>query len=465
MNRQMIVGVDMSHVHDDGRWANPGSWEGYSYYADVRFWEDVARICERGGMDFVFFGDDASTPDTYGADFAEAVRWGIRWPRHDMLTMVPLMARVTRNLGFGLTMSTSYLPPFYVARFLASLDHVIGGRLAWNIVTSARRNEAANYGLDSPLPHDARYERADEFVDVCRKLWASMEDGVLLADAATRQIGDPERVHFIHHRGEHFKVRGPLAVLPTPQRAPVLIAAAQSPRGMRFVAENAEFQFASRQSIESMRTHRVALDAALAQAGRRPDDVGVIWGVSVWLGEDRDDALARRRRLIDEMAPNTGRVHLSTQLGYDLSAVPDDLPLAALADEIGAAQGMLGMFEELLAVEGRSPAMSIEQLGREMLADSGLKVCGSGRDVAEQLIEIHESVPGRTGFMLHGFHTMPRDLERIASEVMPVLRAEGYHADPGAEQRTLRDALSSHVPPPRNAPGPTPRPETSAALV
>lgn len=336
----MVIGVDMSHVHDDGRWANQGSWEGYSYYADNRFWEDVARICERGGIDFVFFGDDASTPDTYGGDFAEAVRWGIRWPRHDMLTTVPLMARATRNLGFALTMSTSY--------------------------------------------------------------------------------------------------------------AQVLIAAAQSGRGMQFVAEHAEFQFAARQSVERMRSHWTALNEALTAAGRSPDDVGVIWGTSVWLGKDKDDAIRRRRRVIDAMAPNTGRVHLYTQLGYDLANVPDDTPLLALADEIGVAQGMLGMFEELLSAEGQSPSMSIDQIGREMLADSGLKVLGSPRDIAGQLIEIHEAVPGRNGFMLHGFHTMPRDLEQVASEVMPVLRAEGYAEPLATEPRTLRQMLSSHLPPTRN---------------
>ena len=108
----------------------------------------VQRIAQRGVMDMLFFGDTGGTPEDYGGNHQAAVRYGAKWPRHDMVPMIPLMAKAAAGVGFGITMSTTYHHPFHVARMFNALDHVTRGRIAWNAVTSAYKNEAANYGFE-----------------------------------------------------------------------------------------------------------------------------------------------------------------------------------------------------------------------------------------------------------------------------------------------------------------------------
>ena len=159
------LAADLSFLHTDYLWRLPGSWIGYDYYSTSEFYEDIARIAQRGVMDMLFFGDTGGTPEDYGGNHEAPVRYGAKWPRHDMAPMIPLMAKAASGVGFALTMSTTYHHPFYVARFFNALDHVTRGRIAWNAVTSAYKNEAANYGFDIMMDHDERYERAQEFLE------------------------------------------------------------------------------------------------------------------------------------------------------------------------------------------------------------------------------------------------------------------------------------------------------------
>ena len=154
------LAADLSHYHTDYLWKMPGSWTGYPYYSSPEFYEDIARMASRGIMDLLFFGDSGGTPEDYGGNHHAAVRYGAKWPRHDMMPMIPCMARVADGVGFGITMSTTYHHPFHIARVFNGLDHVTKGRIAWNAVTSRSKNEAANWGYKQMIEHDARYDRA-----------------------------------------------------------------------------------------------------------------------------------------------------------------------------------------------------------------------------------------------------------------------------------------------------------------
>src|SRR5579872_2893054 len=147
----------------------PGSWIGYPYYGTSEFYEELARVAERGIMDMLFFGDTGGTSEDYGGNHDAVVRYGAKWPRHDMTPMIPLMAKAAPGVGFALTLSTTYHHPFHCARLFNALDHVTRGRIAWNAVTSAYKNEAANYGFDEMMDHDERYVRAQEFLEVAFK--------------------------------------------------------------------------------------------------------------------------------------------------------------------------------------------------------------------------------------------------------------------------------------------------------
>jgi alkanesulfonate monooxygenase SsuD/methylene tetrahydromethanopterin reductase-like flavin-dependent oxidoreductase (luciferase family) len=190
------LAADLSFLHTDFLWRVAGSWEGYPYYGAPDFYEDVARIASRGVMDLLFFGDTGGTPEDYGGSHDAVLHYGTKWPRHDMTPMIPCMARAAPGVGFGLTMSTTYHHPFHVARIFNALDHVTGGRIAWNAVTSAYKNEAANWGFDELMEHDARYERAQEHLEVAFKLWASVEPDAIIRNRATG-VCSPMRPRFI----------------------------------------------------------------------------------------------------------------------------------------------------------------------------------------------------------------------------------------------------------------------------
>jgi alkanesulfonate monooxygenase SsuD/methylene tetrahydromethanopterin reductase-like flavin-dependent oxidoreductase (luciferase family) len=123
------LAADLSFLHTDYLWRMPGSWIGYPYYGTSEFYEDIARITERGVMDVLFFGDTGGTSEDYGGNHDAVVRYGAKWPRHDMTPMIPLMAKAARGVGFALTLSTTYHHPFHCARLFNALDHVTAAAL------------------------------------------------------------------------------------------------------------------------------------------------------------------------------------------------------------------------------------------------------------------------------------------------------------------------------------------------
>lgn len=193
MPKKIHLAFDISYTHLDGRWRMPGSWTGRTY-PDIGIYEEIARVAERGCIDMLFFGDGTGIPDTWAGSRDEAVRWGIGWPRHDMSPIITCMSRVTAHVGFGLTYASTFMHPFYVARLFNSLDHVTNGRIAFNVIASSRNADAANYGFDELMEHGTRYDRMEEFIDVCRALWDSVEPDGFVWDRELGVVADPTKV-------------------------------------------------------------------------------------------------------------------------------------------------------------------------------------------------------------------------------------------------------------------------------
>ncbi len=200
MAKKIYLAFDISYTHLDGRWRMPGSWTGRTY-PDIGIYEEIARIAERGCIDMLFFGDGTGIPDTWAGTRDEAVRWGIGWPRHDMSPVITCMSRVTEHVGFGLTYASTFMHPFYVARLFNSLDHVTGGRIAFNVIASSRNADAANYGFDELMEHGTRYDRMEEFIGVCRKLWDSAEPDAFIWDREFGRCGRSEQGKSHQSRG------------------------------------------------------------------------------------------------------------------------------------------------------------------------------------------------------------------------------------------------------------------------
>jgi FMN-dependent oxidoreductase (nitrilotriacetate monooxygenase family) len=416
------LAADISFLHTDYLWRMPGSWVGYPYY-NSEFYEDLARIAARGIMDMLFFGDTGGTPEDFGGSHEAVVKYGAKWPRHDMAPMIPLMAKAAPGVGFALTMSTTYHHPFHVARVFNALDHVTHGRIAWNAVTSAYKNEAANYGFDDMMEHDERYRRAEEFLTVARALWDSVEPDALVADREQGIFCNPAKVHRIDFRGRYFNVRGPLPALPSPQQRPVIIQAGLSGPGMSLAANHAELQFSTRRTLPSMQQHRAALDAKLAEAGRKPREVGILWSVRVQVADSEAEARAKEQRYLEAIPPLAGLVEMSAQYNVDFSKARPGMRLSDFRDEVHAQKGNLGSFEELLKTV--DPSQSVEELGRRFLVDRILVAVGTPRQIVDRLEELHHGTGANGGFILgRGFSAMD-NIREFVDLVVPELQRRG----------------------------------------
>jgi FMN-dependent oxidoreductase (nitrilotriacetate monooxygenase family) len=280
----MHLALDFSWTLVETDWRQPTSWVNRTY-PDIGLFEDLARIAERGLFDLIFFGDGAGIPNVWQGSIEAAVRRGVAWPRMEMSPWITAMARVTSHIGFGLTYASTFMHPYYVARLLNSLDHITNGRIAFNVITSQRRSDFENYGFDDLVEHGQRYDRMEEFIDVCKKLWASVEQDAFVWDARTGVVANPDKVKAINHVGRFFKVKGPLSVPPSPQGRPVLIQAGGSQRGIQAAAKFVDHVFGAGKGIKLMAEQRAHMDAALIKEGRDPQEVGILWSTKVIVAE------------------------------------------------------------------------------------------------------------------------------------------------------------------------------------
>ena len=265
-----------------GSWRHPATEHGF---LTAGYYQKLARILEDGCFDLMFFDDRLAMPGIYGGSVAEAVRTGARPVKLDLSVVLGIVAGVTQHIGLGATYSTTYYSPYHVARTFATLDHLSGGRAAWNIVTSVNDSEAQNFGVDAVLGHDARYDRADEFLEATTGLWDTWDDDALVLDREGGVFAKPESVQELDYEGEWFKVRGPLTVPRGPQGRPVLLQAGSSGRGRDFASRWAEVIFTGDPDIDIARSHYKDQKERIAEDGRDPA-----------VREDAADGVRGRRR-------------------------------------------------------------------------------------------------------------------------------------------------------------------------
>jgi long-chain alkane monooxygenase len=327
-----------------GMWRHPADASA-SGYRSLGYWTSVARKLEAACVDALFFADIHGVYDVYQGSWAPAVRHGVQIPSVDPVLLLPAMAGVTEHLGFAVTYSTTYHPPYECARLFSSLDHLTGGRVGWNIVTSYLRSATDN-GLGEFLDHDVRYDRTDEYLAVVRALWEeSWEEGAVVRDAANDMFTDPAKVHEIGHQGKWFSVRGPHQCEPSPQRTPVLYQAGASPRGVEFAARHAEVVFLTLADPQGGAPNVARLRRAVADAGRDPRGVKALQGTMVMVGRDRQEAKAKAN-LYNQLWSGEGQ--LAKWCGWmdmDLAAYPDETPVDEIRGQ--ASHSFVGFLKQL----------------------------------------------------------------------------------------------------------------------
>src|ERR1700722_8706292 len=239
INRQMHMGV---FVLGTGNHIAGWRYEGaYISHMELPAMQEIARIAERGKFDLLFISDAMVMDPTDHPSFM---------CRFEPTTLISLLSASTTHIGLGATVSTSFSEPFNVARIFGSIDHISGGRAAWNVVTSSNPAAALNFSRDEHLEHEPRYQRANEFVDVVRGLWDCWDEHAIVADKATGQYIDAHKVRTLDHKGQFFQVRGPLNMSRCPQGHPVIIQAGGSPSGLELAARTADVVFSVVQELE-----------------------------------------------------------------------------------------------------------------------------------------------------------------------------------------------------------------------
>ncbi|WP_306205367.1 NtaA/DmoA family FMN-dependent monooxygenase [Actinoplanes sp. RD1] len=442
MSKMHLI-CDLSLIHTNAKWRYPGSWTNYAMYGDPALYLDIARILERGKFDGAFFADVAGTPMVNGS-MTDTVELGVAWPRHDPIPMVAAMSTVTERLGFVTTASMTYNHPFHMARMMASLDHVTRGRVAFNAVVSGFPQEAQNYGYDTTPDHEWRYNRAEEFQLVLRKLFDSVEPDAMIWDRATGRVADAAKVHRIDHVGEHFKVMGPLPTAPCPQGRPMQVMAGQSGAGMRLAARYADLQFAQGPTLELKAKHRKRLDEACAAEGRDPREVGILWAGQFDVVSGPAEADENRRKYLEQHTPRLLHVFLSQWWGLDGYPLDPDAYVHQTIEEIRAA-GVAPNWGYLdIAMSITTATTTIQEYAQQWL-ESLAELVGTPEQLADDMEESFHAGGGIGGFMIAPRSGVPAGIARFVDEVVPVLQHRGLFRTE-YEGRTMRENLLSDRP-------------------
>jgi FMN-dependent oxidoreductase (nitrilotriacetate monooxygenase family) len=418
LNRQMHLGAFLFHVgHHVAAWRYPDTET--DRLLDFEFYQEFAQTAERGKFDMIFLADVLAVVDRNQTNIKHTVTI-----RPEPLTLLSFLSGVTHNIGLAATVSTTYHHPYNLAREFSTLDHLSGGRAAWNVVTSGRNEEAWNFSKEKHPEHSVRYERAKEFVEVVSSLWDSWEDEAIIADKESGIFADPDKVHYVNHKGNEFSVKGPLNLPRSPQGRPVIIQAGASETGQQLAAQTAEVIFTAWQTLKEAQLFYKNVKSLLASNGRSPDCLKIMPGIFPVIGATEDEAREKEAQLQELVLPAVGLSMLSVSLNVDLSKYPLDGPLPELPnlDHINGGKSRFTLVSDMAKREG----LTIRQLINRVTGARGHRtIYGTPIQIADQLEEwfVNQACDG--------FNIMPPylpgGLEEFVNLVVPELQRRGLY--------------------------------------
>ncbi len=438
MRRQMIL-VGFLQAQNCTNYV--GSWrhrEAARDFLSPAYYQRIARILEDAKLHLAFFDDRLALPDILNHNAQAALQNGIRVVKMDPAAVMMTMGMATENLGLGCTYSTTYYEPFHVARVFASIDHMLGGRTAWNVVTSLNASEARNFSQADHLDHDQRYDRADEFMRVVLGHWDTWGDDSLQVDRASGHFADAKKVSPLGHAGKWFQSQGPFTVPRTPQGRPVIMQAGQSGRGQAFAAQWAELVFAVYPNKAVGERLREGFRQTVAQAGRVADAVPVLPAVYVIPGETEQEAADKRAEIAELAKPVDALSLLSEALNFDFGSKAMDEPFTD--EELGAISGLRAILDRVVAASG-SANPTLEDFivhSRRGTIDEFPVFCGTPSRIADEMADWFVSGVC-DGFVIAATH-VPGAYEDFGLKVVPELQRRGLFRDAFAG-KTLRENL------------------------
>jgi FMN-dependent oxidoreductase (nitrilotriacetate monooxygenase family) len=402
-----------------GLWAHPSS-NGLRY-TDIEFWTELAALCERGLIDAVFIADVLGANDVYGGKLDAVLNSGTMMPNNDPMVLISAMAAVTKNLCFGITGNTTYEPPYLLARRFSTLDHLTKGRVAWNVVTGVLASTARAMGITEQVAHDARYDLADQYMDLMYKLWEqSWEDSAAVRDPKARRFADATKVHTILQSEGRYRCEGVHLSEPSPQRTPLIYAAGASSRGRQFAGKHAECTFMSTNDLGFAKKTTKAYRDEAVKAGRSPHSVKVFNAATVIVAPTEAEA-GDLEQDIARYSDETGNLAMFSQwLGIDLSKYSPDEPIKYV--QSNAIQSIM----EAMTKSDNGREWKVKDLGA--FAPVGGREAffvGSTQQVCDELMRWVDEAD------IDGFNLVrtvePRGLTAFVDLVVPELQSRGAY--------------------------------------
>jgi N-acetyl-S-(2-succino)cysteine monooxygenase len=405
----------------------------------------IAKLAERGKFDMLFLADGNAVRQMDNPILFSATSRSDRPAAFEPLTLLAALSQHTRYIGLFATATTTYDEPYLLARRFASLDHLSQGRACWNIVTGSYAGDSVNFGRAAHVPRGERYERAREFVEICKGLWDSWAEDAFIEDKASGRFLDPAKVQRLNHVGKHFSVQGPLNVARPIQGYPVLCTAGQSEEGRELAAEHAEGIFSVAFTKAEAQEFYADLKGRMPKYGRSPDALRIMPGVTIYLGRSEAEADELYRELQELILPELGVAYLSKYCQADLSGYPLDGPLPDLSGEVAGVASYRKSITDLAKREN----LSIRQAYQRVVPSLGhVLFKGNPMQIADQMEDWYR------GQACDGFNVdmpvVPRSLQDFVELVVPELQRRGIFRTEYAGG-TLRETMGLARPPRRMA--------------
>lgn len=418
MKQMQIYAFDMNCVGhiNHGMWTHPR--DASLHYTDLDYWTEFARTAERGKLDGIFLADIVGVYDVYKGSPAAVIETGAQIPVNDPLMPISAMAYVTKHLGFGVTVNTTYEPPFLLARRMSTLDHLTKGRIGWNVVTGYLDSAARSMGFDKLPEHDARYDAAEEYLEILYKLWeGSWDDDAVVRDRARGIFADASKVRAVSHQGKYYRMEGIHLAEPSPQRTPLLFQAGASARGQDFAARHAECVFVATPSPQAARPTVDALRRKASEMGRGADALRVLSLITVVAGRTQKEAEAKLEDYRRHASVEASLAHYSASIGVDLSKYGLNDPIEQTFTNANQSA--------LSAITRQAPKpVTLREIIDKMVLGSRMKpIVGSPEQVADRLQGWIEE-GDVDGFNL-ARTVAPESLGDFIDLVVPVLQERG----------------------------------------
>ncbi|MBM9468575.1 NtaA/DmoA family FMN-dependent monooxygenase [Nakamurella leprariae] len=425
----MVIGLLLngSGIHQ-AAWRRPGSRIEDAY--SLPFYRDAAAAAERAKIHLLFLAD---------SPIHSQALFPVRPLRYlEAITLAGALAASTDRIGLVATASTTFTEPYNIVRQLNSLDHLSGGRAGWNMVTSY--GGASNFSRAEILDHSMRHRRAHEYADLVCRLWASWDADAVVLDRTAGVYGDPAKVHQVSYDGQVFQVDAMLNMPPGPQGRPVIAQAGTSESGKNLAARYADVVYAVSPTLPEAQEYYRDLKSRTVAAGRSPEDIKILPGVSPVIGESEAEARAMNRELNDLIDFGIGFQQLQELLpGVDLAAYDlDEAPPAEAFPDVSTVQVMQSRYEvyRYMAVEERRTIRQMIEFN--CTAGGHHSPVGAVEQVADEL-EHRFRNGGGDGYNISALY-MPEGINRITDMLVPELQRRGLFRTEYADG-TLRDNL------------------------